>query len=98
MATVSKHLFSENDDLLKAVTKCLAHFTHGCDMETAGQVRGGGEGEESGFNRLIDLMSHGVKSIWEAAVACIVNLSHIDSLRPSLGNLGTISALVKKVF
>ncbi len=94
ISAVSTHLYSEDVELVKAVVKCLAHFTHGCLPELAWQV--GGD-DSKGFKRLVELMAHEHRSIWEAAMACLVNLSKLDDLRPSLGNAGTVTALVEKV-
>ena len=37
--SVAPLLSTGDEDLLKAAAKCLAHFTHGCDAETAAQGR-----------------------------------------------------------
>ena len=87
-------LKSEDNDLLKGVTKCMAHFTHGCNFPLADLVKGD---QNSGFQRLLDLMNHPQRSIWEGAMACIVNLCYVHPMRPILGNLGAIPMLLEKV-
>ena len=84
-------LSTADEDLLKAAAKCLAHFTHGCDAEVASQVRGE---DGRGLDRLLALMRHGKRSVWEAAMATVVNLSHLDRFRPTLGNAGAVVALI----
>ncbi|XP_059090684.1 armadillo repeat-containing protein 5-like [Tigriopus californicus] len=91
---VANHLQTPDEDLLKAVTKCLAHYTHGCTLEVARQV--GGDGYER-YKILVELMDHPNRSIWEAAMAITVNLAYVAVLRPTLGNMGAIAALVKKL-
>ncbi len=87
-------LSTGDEDLLKAVLKCLAHFTHGCDAETATQMQGD---DGTGFQRLVGLVEHSSRSVWESVVSVIVNLTHQGRLRPALGNAGAIAALIKKV-
>jgi hypothetical protein len=94
LMSIAPLLSTTDEDLLKAVVKCLAHFTHGCDADAASQVRGE---DGTGFDRLVGLMNNGKRSVWEAVMACIVNLSHLERLRPTLGNAGAIAALVEKV-
>ena len=48
----------------------------------------------SGLDRLVALMRHGKRSVWEAVMATVVNLSHLDRFRPTLGNAGAIVALI----
>ena len=48
----------------------------------------------SGLDRLVALMRHGKRSVWEAVMATVVNLSHLDRFRPTLGNAGAIVALL----
>ena len=55
------------------------------------QVRGE---DGSGLDRLVALMRHGKRSVWEAAMATVVNLSHLDRFRPTLGNAGAVVALI----
>jgi len=55
----------------------------------------GEDGE--GFARLCELTRHERQAVWEAALACLVNLSHLPTLRPSLGNAGAVEAIVDKV-
>ena len=55
------------------------------------QVRGE---DGSGLDRLVALMRHGKRSVWEAVMATVVNLSHLDRFRPTLGNAGAIVALI----
>lgn len=74
---------SNDEELLKTVTKCLAKFTnHGCDNFVALQIQGEGQG----FQRLVECCKLENRSIWEPALATLVNLSFIESLRPNLGN------------
>ena len=42
------------------------------------QVRGE---DGSGLERLVALMKHGKRSVWEAVMATVVNLSHLDRFR-----------------
>jgi hypothetical protein len=35
--------------------------------------------------------------VWEAALATLVNLSHLENLRPILGNAGAVAAIIEKV-
>ena len=79
----STSLMSNDEELLKTVTKCLAKFTnHGCDNFVALQIQGEGQG----FQRLVECCKLENRSIWEPALATLVNLSFIESLRPNLGN------------
>ena len=108
--SVAPLLSTSDEDLLKAAAKCLAHFTHGCDAETATQVHtqfhdfftvlslnlkldliivlmndsiaSQVRGEDgSGLERLVALMKHEKRSVWEAVMATVVNLSHLDRFR-----------------
>ena len=111
--SVAPLLSTSDEDLLKAAAKCLAHFTHGCDAETATQVQSHDffncledllcrlfeieldychllfncivsqvRGEDgSGLERLVALMKHEKRSVWEAVMATVVNLSHLDRFR-----------------
>lgn len=94
ITSVSSNLAVEDDEeLLKAVTKCLAKFTsHQCDQYVAMQVQGDGQG----FQRLVECSKHNNKSIWEPALATLVNLSFLESLRPNLGNAGAISVFIDR--
>ena len=90
----SNNLMSNDEELLKTVTKCLAKFTsHGCDHFVALQIQGDGG---QGFQRLVECSKHKNRSIWEPALATLVNLSFIESLRPNLGNAGVIWTLIVK--
>ncbi len=88
IASISSSLITNDDEeLLKSVCKCLVKFTnHGCDHFVAMQIQGEGQG----FQRLVDCCSHQSRSVWEPALATLVNLSFIGSLRPNLGNAGAI--------
>ena len=55
----------------------------------------GGDGK--GFQRLVELCSHTKSSVWESALATIVNLSQLENLRPILGNAGAVAAIINKV-
>merc|ERR1711971_941785 len=89
----STSLMSNDEELLKTVTKCLAKFTnHGCDNFVALQIQGEGQG----FQRLVECCKLENRSIWEPALATLVNLSFIESLRPNLGNAGVIWTLIVK--
>ena len=94
ISSVSANLASTDEELLKAVTKCLAKFTsHQCDQFMALQI----QGESSqGFQRLVELVKHDNRSIWEPALATLINLSFVESLRPILGNAGVIFTMVIK--
>ncbi len=35
--------------------------------------------------------------MWESALACLVNLSHLSHFRPVLGNAGAVVAIVRKL-
>ena len=90
--TVSAQLSSEDEDLLKQVTKCLAKFTSGanrCDQFMAMQIQGE---EGHGFQRLVELTKswNSNRTIWENALTTLVNLSFCCALRPNLGNAGVI--------
>ena len=61
-----------------------------CSLITP-QVRGE---DGSGLERLVALMKHGKRSVWEAVMATVVNLSHLDRFRPTLGNAGAVVALI----
>jgi hypothetical protein len=50
-----------------------------------------------GFDRLVDLCGSQKSSVWEAALATLVNLSHLENLRPILGNAGAVAAIIEKV-
>jgi hypothetical protein len=91
---VAFQMRGDDEDLLKAVTKCLAHFTHGGGTDVALQVRGD---DGLGFERLVELMRHPRRSVWEAAMASLVNLSHLEAVRPNLGNAGVVAVMVEKV-
>ena len=83
----------EDDELLKAVTKCLAKLTSNhCDQFKALQIQGEGQG----FQRLVECCRHENSSIWEPALATLVNLSFVESLRPNLGNAGVIWTFIVK--
>ena len=94
ISSVSANLASTDEELLKAVTKCLSKFTsHQCDQFMALQI----QGESSqGFQRLVELVKHDNRSIWEPALATLINLSFVESLRPILGNAGVIFTFVIK--
>ena len=93
IAAISSCLSTEDEELLKAVTKCLAKFTnHGCDNFIALQIQGEGQG----FQRLVECCKHESRGIWEPALASLVNLSFVESLRPNLGNAGVIFTFIIK--
>ena len=93
IASISSSLNTEDEELLKAVTKCLARFTnHGCDNFIALQIQGDGQG----FTRLVECCKHESRGIWEPALATLVNLSFIESLRPNLGNAGVVFTFIVK--
>ena len=98
LSLISHVLVESHDvDLLKASTKCLAHFTHGCQADAAAQViRGEEAGGHQGLDRIVELMNHERRSIWEASMACVINLTHVECLRPVLGK-SAIAALIEKV-
>ena len=65
ISSVSANLTSTDEELLKAVTKCLAKFSHQCDQFMALQI----QGESSqGFQKLVELVKHENRSIWEPAL------------------------------
>ena len=93
LASVSLLSSSSDEELLKAVAKCLAKLTnHGCDQFKALQIQGEGQG----FQRLVECCKHENKSIWEPALATLVNLSFVETLRPNLGNAGVIWTFIVK--
>ena len=96
LASVSLLLTSakdgEDDELLKAVTKCLAKLSSHCDQFKALQIQGEGQG----FQKLVECCRHENSSIWEPALATLVNLSFVESLRPNLGNAGVIWTFIVK--
>ena len=74
--TVSAQLSSEDEDLLKQVTKCLAKFTSGanrCDQFMAMQIQGE---EGHGFKRLVELTKswNSNRTIWENALNQVQNI------------------------
>ena len=94
IASVSSCLSMDDEELLKAVVKCLAKFTsHNCDPFMAMQIQGEGQG----FQRLVNCCQHQNRSIWEPALTTLVNLSMLESLRPNLGNAGVIGILITKI-
>ena len=93
LASVSLLSSSTDEELLKAVAKCLAKLTnHGCDQFKALQIQGEGQG----FQRLVECCKHENKAIWEPALATLVNLSFVEQLRPNLGNAGVIWTFIVK--
>ena len=75
IASVSSLLISEDEDVLKAVCKCLAKFTnHQCDQFVAFQIQGS---DGQGFQHLVDRCQHSNQSVWEPALATLVNLSFL---------------------
>ncbi|XP_040564552.1 uncharacterized protein [Lepeophtheirus salmonis] len=94
IVSVSALLDTKDKELLRAVTRCLAHFTHGGDLSTATQVQ---SDSGRGFRRLAELVRSKDPKISESALSCLINLSHVESVRPNLGNAGTISVLVDRI-
>lgn len=93
ISTVAKLLSSEGDnDLARAVARCLAHYTNGGDVRIAKQIQGD---DGKGVKHVMGLATHDDRGVWEPALACIVNLSHLESFRPTMGDAVTI--LVDKV-
>ncbi|CAB4062649.1 unnamed protein product [Lepeophtheirus salmonis] len=76
IVSVSALLDTKDKELLRAVTRCLAHFTHGGDLSTATQVQ---SDSGRGFRRLAELVRSKDPKISESALSCLINLSHVES-------------------
>lgn len=92
IAAVSSNLDAKDEELLKAVTKCLAKFTQHADQFVALQIQGEGQG----FSALVECCTHEKRSVWEPALATLVNISFVECLRPILGNAGVIWTFITK--
>ena len=68
---------NDNESLLKSSLKCLAHFTHGSSAEeSAAQIA-----NSTNLQRIVDLAQHESTSIFQSALATLINLSYVDTLR-----------------
>ena len=83
----------EQEELLKAVTKCLAKLTNHCDQFLALQIQGQ---DSKGFEKLVEYCKHENVQIWEPSLITLINLSSVESLRPNLGNAGVIFTFIVK--
>ncbi|KAK3919634.1 Armadillo repeat-containing protein 5, partial [Frankliniella fusca] len=86
--TVSSLLSTPVDELLLAVLKALAIFTHRCNERCALQV----QGEGKGFEELVACVKNCSK--YELPVSVILNLCYVPEVRPLLGTAGAIEAVM----
>ncbi|XP_026284866.1 armadillo repeat-containing protein 5 [Frankliniella occidentalis] len=86
--TISSLLNTPVDELLQAVLKALAIFTHRCSERCALQVQGDGKGFEELIASIKNCSKH------ELPVSVILNLCYVPEVRPLLGTAGAIEAVM----
>lgn len=94
---ITSQLRCDDVELQKATLKFLLAVTSDFPRDN-GQICNQIEHEGFAFVKLIEFaQSAEKKSIWIPAMLTLSNLSKVESLRPHLGNAGTIQAFVQKV-
>lgn len=86
--TVASLLGTPIDELLQAVLKALAIFTHKCSERCALQV----QGEGKGFEELVASLKQCSKC--ELPLSVILNLCFVSEVRPLLGTAGVVEAVL----
>lgn len=79
------------DELLQAVLKALAVFTHHCNEQCALQVQGDG----NGFDELVASISSCSKQ--DLPVNVILNLCFVPEVRPLLGTAGIVEVVMNLI-